>query len=192
MEQFLRFERYGEIRSFRHSIEILVIQPVPILLKYLQLTWLICVHVLKFVTAVDVNGQNEIDSGGNVVNLNDSNFETTVLNSGDKWLVEFFSPYCRKCKKFKPQWNQAAAKLKDKIKVSKNFRINHLQFKFGALDVIANPGMAKKFIIRALPTIKYFDSGSSADDAVNYDGGMASTDIVQWVLDKIDRRRSEL
>lgn len=70
--------------------------------------------------------------------------------------------------------------------------INHLQFKFGALDVIANPGMAKKFIIRALPTIKYFDSGSSADDAVNYDGGMASTDIVQWVLDKIDRRRSEL
>ena len=79
------------------------------------------VHVLKFVTAVDVNGHNEIDSGGNVVNLNDSNFETTVLNSGDKWLVEFFSPYCRKCKKFKPQWNQAAAKLKDKIKVSKNF-----------------------------------------------------------------------
>lgn len=55
----------------------------------------------------------------------------------------------------------------------------------GALDATTHQVMASKFGIKGFPTIKYFAPGSSADDAVDYDGGRTSSDIVQWALNKV-------
>lgn len=110
--------------------------------------------------------------GNDVVELTDSNFEELVLKSKDLWLVEFFAPWCGHCKNLEPHWKEAASQLKGKIKL-------------GALDATVNTVIANRFNIRGYPTIKYFGPGEkSIDDAVDYDGGRTSGDIVQWAEQK--------
>ena len=54
-----------------------------------------------------------------VVVLTQSNFDELVLGSKDIWLVEFYAPWCGHCQKLEPEWNEAASKLKGKVKVGK-------------------------------------------------------------------------
>ena len=94
------------------------------------------------------------------------------LDSDDIWLVEFFAPWCGHCKNLAPEWAKAATELKGKVKL-------------GALDATVHQSTAQKFSIRGYPTIKYFAKGSSSpSDAVDFDGGRTSSDIVQWALNK--------
>lgn len=60
-----------------------------------------------------------------VVELTDDNFDKTVLNSEDMWLVEFYAPWCGHCKNLAPEWAAAATQLKGKVKL-------------GALDATVN------------------------------------------------------
>jgi protein disulfide-isomerase A6 len=56
----------------------------------------------------------------------------------------------------------------------------------GALDATAHTAMATKFGIRGFPTIKFFGAGEkSVEDAVDYDGGRTTSDIVQWANQKV-------
>ncbi|ETN79262.1 protein disulfide-isomerase domain protein [Necator americanus] len=109
--------------------------------------------------------------GNDVIELTDSNFEKLVLNSKDVWLVEFFAPWCGHCKNLEPHWKAAASELKGKVKL-------------GALDATVHTVMANKFGVRGFPTIKYFAPGSDASDAVDYDGGRTTSDIVSWASAK--------
>uniref|UniRef100_A0A0N5AGI5 Protein disulfide-isomerase A6 homolog n=1 Tax=Syphacia muris TaxID=451379 RepID=A0A0N5AGI5_9BILA len=117
-------------------------------------------------------GSGKKGSADDVIELTDSNFADLVLNSKDMWLVEFFAPWCGHCKNLKPHWEKAAAELKGKVKL-------------GALDATTHQAMASKFNIKGFPTIKYFAPGSSASDAVDYDGGRTSDDIISWALEKV-------
>ncbi|BFZ21114.1 hypothetical protein BsWGS_24153 [Bradybaena similaris] len=107
-----------------------------------------------------------------VVELTDSNFESLVLNSQDMWLVEFFAPWCGHCKNLAPHWQSAATELKGKVKL-------------GALDATVHTVMANRYGVRGYPTIKFFPSGKKDGEAVEYDGGRTSGDIVRWALDKL-------
>jgi protein disulfide-isomerase A6 len=54
-----------------------------------------------------------------VVVLTQSNFDELVLGSKDIWLVEFYAPWCGHCQKLEPEWNEAATKLKGKVRLGK-------------------------------------------------------------------------
>ena len=54
-----------------------------------------------------------------MVVLTDANFDATVFGSKDIWFVEFYAPWCGHCKALEPEWNQAASKLKGKVKFAK-------------------------------------------------------------------------
>ena len=102
--------------------------------------------------------------------LTDSNFEKTVLQSDEPWLVEFFAPWCGHCKQLEPEWKKAASKLKGKVKL-------------GALDATVHSSKASEYGVRGYPTIKFFPAGkkSSPED---YDGGRTADAIVEWASDK--------
>lgn len=54
-----------------------------------------------------------------------------------------------------------------------------------SLDATVHTTKANEFGIRGFPTIKYFPAGStSAVDAVEYDGGRTTSDIVNWASAK--------
>lgn len=109
-------------------------------------------------------------SDSDVVELTESNFEKTVLNSDDMWLVEFFAPWCGHCKNLEPEWARAATELKGKVKL-------------GAVDATVHASLAQKYGVNGYPTIKYFGAGSKTGPT-DYDGGRTSSDIVQWALNK--------
>jgi protein disulfide-isomerase A6 len=58
--------------------------------------------------------------------------------------------------------------------------------KLGALDATVHTNIATRFGIRGFPTIKFFGGGEKGfDDAVDYDGGRTTSDIVQWANNKV-------
>ncbi|XP_075545993.1 protein disulfide-isomerase A6 homolog isoform X2 [Dermacentor variabilis] len=109
---------------------------------------------------------------GDVVELDDSNFEELVLKSDDLWLVEFFDPWCGRCKDLAPHWAKAATELKGKVKL-------------GAVDATVHQGLAAQYDVKGYPTIKYFPAGKKdRHSAKEYNGGRTADDIVQWALEK--------
>ncbi|XP_078503927.1 protein disulfide-isomerase A6 [Lissotriton helveticus] len=114
-------------------------------------------------------------SGGgskkDVVELNDDNFDSTVLDSEDVWLVEFFAPWCGHCKTLEPEWAAAATEVKEQTQG---------KVKLAAVDATVSQVLANRYGIRGFPTIKIFQKGESP---VDYDGGRTKPDIVARALD---------
>lgn len=65
------------------------------------------------------SGSSKTVDQKDVVELTDSNFASTVYNSKDYWLVEFYSPGCGYCQKLAPEWAEAATQLKGKVSLYK-------------------------------------------------------------------------
>ncbi|TRY99588.1 hypothetical protein DNTS_007904 [Danionella cerebrum] len=106
-----------------------------------------------------------------VVELTDDNFDRTVLDGDDVWLVEFFAPWCGHCKNLEPEWTAAATEVKEQTKG---------KVKLGAVDATVHQGLASRYGIRGFPTIKIFRKGEEPED---YQGGRTRSDIVARALD---------
>ncbi|CAF1367088.1 unnamed protein product [Adineta ricciae] len=109
--------------------------------------------------------------GKDAIELTESNFDSTVLESEDVWLVEFMAPWCGHCKKLAPEWSRAATELKGKVKL-------------GVVDATVHTQLAQRYGVQGFPTIKFFPGGRKDGQAEEYDGGRTSDDIVAWALDK--------
>ena len=79
-------------------------------------------------------------AGANVHAVNDLNFDTEVLQSGDPVLVDFSAVWCGPCKQIAPLIDQLADEYVGKVKVTH-------------LDIDESPGTASKYGIRGVPTL---------------------------------------
>jgi len=77
---------------------------------------------------------------GDVVVLTKDNFEQ--VRNGDKWLIEFYAPWCGHCKQLIPTWKQLATEAK-----KKNFHV-------AKIDAATENEIAKEFDVTGFPTIK--------------------------------------
>ena len=81
-----------------------------------------------------------------ILEINDNNFEQTVINSEIPVVVDFWAPWCGKKKKIAPVLEQLQNEFKDSVK-------------FVKIDADKNMNTAKEYGISALPSILIFKDG---------------------------------
>ena len=102
-----------------------------------------------------------------VQTFTDSNFDDTVIKSGEPVLVDFWAEWCGPCKRLAPTVDALATDYVGKITV-------------GKLNVDDNPNTAVKFQIRGIPTLLLFKGGQVVESIV----GLAQKDELRTRIDK--------
>jgi thioredoxin 1 len=92
-------------------------------------------------------------SSKNVLDVNDLNFETEVLQSKVPVLVDFSAVWCQPCKALAPIVDQVADETVGTFKVTK-------------IDIDESPATARRFGIRGVPTVIVFKDGQVASTHV--------------------------
>jgi len=92
-------------------------------------------------------------AGQNVIEVNDANFQTEVLQSETPVLVDFWAGWCGPCRALAPTVEEIANAYAGKVKVCK-------------LDVDGSPNTAAQYGIRSIPTILFFKAGQQAGQLV--------------------------
>ncbi|CAJ0595479.1 unnamed protein product [Cylicocyclus nassatus] len=77
-----------------------------------------------------------------VTNLG-NDYWTTVLDSDEPWLVDFYAPWCGHCVQFSPVYDQIAKALDGKVKCAK-------------VDCDQWPGVCQGAQIQAYPTVRFY------------------------------------
>jgi thioredoxin 1 len=103
----------------------------------------------------------------NVETFTDTNFDQSVLQSGQPVLVDFWAEWCGPCKRLGPTIDQLASEYAGKVTI-------------GKLNVDENPNTAIKFQIRGIPAVMLFKGGQIVESVV----GLAPKEEFKKVIDK--------
>ncbi len=99
------------------------------------------------------------------VKVSDDDFETSVLESSQPVLVDFWAEWCAPCKMIAPALEEIATDMGGKITIAK-------------LNIDDNPQTPAKYGVRGIPTLMIFKDGQVAATKV---GALAKTQLAQWV-----------
>ena len=104
----------------------------------------------------------------NVLEIDDSNFETEVLQSEKPVMVDFWAPWCGPCKAIGPIVEELADTFGDKIKFTK-------------CNVDDSPVTPGKYGIKAIPTLIFFKQGNIAEQIT----GMVAKSKIEEAINNI-------
>jgi thioredoxin 1 len=108
-------------------------------------------------------------ASANIVELNDTNFETVVSNASEPLLVDFWAPWCAPCRMLTPVVEEIAGENVGKFKVTK-------------VNVDESPVISEKFGIRSIPTLLFFKAGEKRDQTVGVLGKAEITRRLQALV----------
>lgn len=89
------------------------------------------------------------------IEVDDNNFDQTVLQSETPVLVDFWAPWCRPCLMTAPVLEELAEEYAGRITIAK-------------LNVDQNAKTAAKYNIMAIPSLIVFKKGQPASQIVGY------------------------
>ncbi|XP_059661938.1 protein disulfide isomerase-like 2-3 [Cornus florida] len=118
-----------------------------------------------------LGGSNEKSEPSASVELNSLNFDELVLKSKELWIVEFFAPWCRHCKRLAPDWKKAANNLKGRVKL-------------GHVDSVAEESLMNRYNVQDFPTILVF--GADKKSPSPYEGAMSALAIESFALEQLE------
>ena len=86
------------------------------------------------------------------ININKNNFQSEVLNSEKKVLLDFWAPWCGPCRMVVPIVEEIADERPD--------------IKVGKINVDENPELASQFGIMSIPTLVVIENGNVVNQAM--------------------------
>lgn len=102
-------------------------------------------------------------------NVNDSTFQAEVLDNDTPVLVDFSATWCGPCKMIAPFVEQLASEYEGRAKVV-------------TVDIDESPGVATKFGVRAVPTLKMFKAGEVVAEHVGAAPKAKIAELIQKAL----------
>jgi len=99
------------------------------------------------------------------VKVDDSNFQSDVLDSDVPVVVDFWAEWCGPCKMIAPSLEEIATEMDGDVKITK-------------LNIDENPDLAAQYGVRSIPTLVLFKNGEPASMQV---GAKPKSALTDWI-----------
>ncbi|WP_455474164.1 thioredoxin [Bartonella sp. B30(2025)] len=99
------------------------------------------------------------------IKVDNSNFESEIINSSNPVVVDFWAEWCGPCKMIAPILDEISTEMHNKIKIAK-------------INIDENPELATKYGVRSIPTLLMFKNGAVSSNMV---GAAPKGRISEWI-----------